>query len=452
MKRVGILLVLTCCSLSSAHAQGWRDLVNKAKEKAKQAAGVGDTAATVRNAQTAHAPPSQQWYMYCSTPGAKFEVYRSKIFPVAHDPKTILADDSAWKSFAKARYGVDLQHRGALACAQFPSEQQARDSKVRGDTALAIENRNQPEQYRYTISEIDWTPESAPSVGASPAPTVIQRQAPTRAAAVTTGPLVYTYCFVDTRSPITMYVSAVFPIHQQDRQSIFNTIVPAFRRYLSDRYQLSGRPGGYGCEDGFPTEAQATTRLQADLTRSRSAPSVQGVIETGWMGGDRAGTLAPNQATGPRADATGTESGQRSAEITRVIEAEPPHAKSICESTISLVNYYDCSCVSQQAHAARLRDGVTFATAPGGGRIVEPPLSGLIGELDLRACVAPDKITAYATKYVARMFSIPAERRPSMAACTSQKLVDQMKSDPYALRKEDNFMSQDLSDCHFAAR
>jgi hypothetical protein len=106
----------------------------------------------------------------------------------------------------------------------------------------------------------------------------------------TTGPLVYTYCFLDLSNADVSnhYLSDVFPIHKQERERISATYVPSYRNFVANKYNKPVNINrhsrmSFGCQDGDETKEKAETRRSAEVATVTSGGKYK-VVETGWNG------------------------------------------------------------------------------------------------------------------------------------------------------------------------
>lgn len=441
------------------------DIINKAKKKAQDkmnqavnSKSTSSTSAGTPGSATASASETDPQaasssglvnYNYCSLQLGPTK-YFSQIFTVpipsrgaSPSPTITNALPEQFRQFLIQKYQDHHATRGSGGCeAGWSSEQTAKEEKTAD--AEHFEKLNTPGS---KIVETDWvwSPVSADQASRD---------------VLMAGPPGYAFCYVEVidrqTSTTTYYTSNIFQVHLKEPsasqqiyyESFYRTYRAPYEQFVQQKYsvRLNVRGTANDC-NSRPTEAAARQEMAQETGGN---PKLH-VINTGWLpDGNSTATSNSSQDAGQGESnaRSSTESSQLAPDIRAAIQREQPLAKSYCDKSMSLTNYYDCACVTQQVLAARSTGATHYAKAAGETLVLEPQLGVLVTEIDLRSCVAPDKITAYATKRISEIFSISADRRSSVSACTSNKLIGQMKADMQAIKKEDSFFNRDLTTCN----
>ncbi len=297
-----LVSLLLCSASLRVQGQSWKELANKAKKKAQDKP-------TTSTSSTNPASSNETWFAFCSVivGGSPTTAgnYHSQVFPYDHSQTGALFSQvlPAWKEYATSKLKVMSASADKSASCVGDTGPVSRNGdqmmiKRRNDTVAAERRYFEGGNWASKPYETDWTyngakavssssPDAAPAVSANSS-TAAPSQAPVAPEPVTTGSIVYTYCFLSLRDPHKTYLSDVFQIHKQDRNTLYATYPPRFAQFVADKYQVMtvgrGHVGGFGCEDGFDTEARASARRAADLTRYQNNRQMDGAVEVPWKG------------------------------------------------------------------------------------------------------------------------------------------------------------------------
>ncbi len=285
---------------------------------------------------------------------------------------------------------------------------------------------------------------------------------------VSNGTVNYDYCAAQLGP--NKYYSDIFTLPVQHRgggpdPEIQREEPGQFQTFVMQKYRLNGKKnGGGGCAGGWPSESKAQEEKSKNQDRFNQTNGLNAkIIETGWKWSNTTPQEQQQQMPIPEDGAPAASLGMTeptpsvstqkpkepgSSELSAALTQEHAKAPGYCHTTAFLGGYYDCSCFADKLIEARQQNGAHYERAAG-KYILEPQLGQLAEDLDLRSCVAPDKVVAYTTKTKMNGFyGMSAEKKRALLTCAADKMTNHLKSDPHGQRAIDNYDKQDLTDCN----
>jgi hypothetical protein len=125
--------------------------------------------------------------------------------------------------------------------------------------------------------------------------------------------------------------------------------------------------------------------------------------------------------------------------------AEADEMYQYCEMNVNLVNFYDCGCFSRKMFDGRLAAGFEVILHDELGKPLRlqpgqhPPFKVILPvelmsrKIDIRDCIAPEKIEKYGSEMTSRAIAISRdspERKAEIAACAGRALAVKYRDNP----------------------